>query len=116
MYLCKCGGEVKLDYLGGTYFTKCQECENIVKLKAISSGGAVMEWNDMRKKEDEEEQKKLGLLITRAKKCYDELNSVWDEYFTLYPDEEDYCGHMDNLFYNFEEMIDRMKEKRNKDN
>lgn len=111
MYLCKCGGEVGLDYLGGTYFTKCLECGNIVELKAISSGGAVMEWNDIRKEEDEEEQKKLGLLITRAQGCYDELNKIWDEYFTLYPDEEDYCRHMNNLFCDFEDMIDRMKER-----
>ena len=111
MRLCKCDGEVELDYLGGTYFTKCQECENIVKLKAISSGGAVMEWNNMRKKEEEEEQKKLGLLITHAQKCYSELDSIWDEYFMLYPDEEDYCGHMDNLLYDLEDMIDHMKER-----
>ncbi len=111
MYLCKCGGEVKLDYLGDTYFTKCQKCKNIIKLKSISSGGAVMEWNDIRKKEDEEEQKKLDLLITRAQECYNELDSIWDKYFSLYPDEEDYCGHMDNLFYDLKDMINHMKER-----
>ncbi len=116
MYLCKCGGEVKLDYLGDTYFTKCQKCKNIIKLKSISSGGAVMEWNDIRKKENEEEQKKLDLLITHAQECCDNLDTIWDQYFTLYPDEEDYCSHINNLFYDLEDMIDHMKEKRSKYN
>ena len=114
MHLCKCGGEVELNYLGGTYFTKCQKCENIIKLKSISSGGAVMEWNDMRKKEDEEKQKKFDLLITRAQKCYSELDSIWDNYFALCPEEEEYCTHMNNLLYDFQNMIDRMNRKKKK--
>ena len=65
--------------------------------------------NNMTTKEQE-----LRTLIARAQKCYNELDSVWDDYFALYPEEEEYCTYMNNLLYDFQDMIDRMKQKQKK--
>ena len=59
-------------------------------------------------------EEKLEALIAYTQKCYDELNSVWDSYFSLCPEEEEYCTHMDNLLYDFYDMIERMTEKKQK--
>ena len=56
-----------------------------------------------------EDKKSIDDIIARARKCYNELLGVWEDYYSLYEDET-YWTHMNILFYELEEMIDHMKE------
>jgi len=47
-------------------------------------------------------------IIARARKCFDELDKILDEYFTLFPEEEDFCNRVCGFVYDFEDIIGHM--------